>query len=494
MAGDGDGSGGNGSKSDLAYEARIAVLMETIRLHEIRETQLNARTIQDRDPKLPSALTMLPGTPRSEDEYLHFRNNMGLAMECMRAGDDLDKRKCILLLGNISAEIAKLIREAADSLSYQGCVDALNKFYVREENDMLAKGELYRRLQDVEEDIDHFASGLIEISNKCNFQSFATAMDYRNDQLKTAFVNNVRSEEIKYQLLQEKELTWDSAVSKARDLERAKRDAASRKPAEVFVVKHESREKPGSDENVQEADPNGEMPMMAGSLASMGVRPGRFPFRAPGNIRFNAPFPYPTLRLGFRSPNPNSYSDRMGTSFNNAQTAICKWCGFVHVKSKDFCPANGAFCWECSMIGHFRKYCPNKKVPKTSLNVAQLYLANDQNDSKLSWVELLIRGVETKGLLDSGASRNFISKKFWDKIKSNTESEFRSKIHEVEFANGKVVQSFGECEMNMMPKESQVLYPDMSFVILKDLCAPIILGRDFLGQHKEVIFEYESNS
>ena len=191
MAGDGDGSGGNGSKSDMAYEARIAVLTETIRPHEVREAQMNARAAHDRDPKLPTALSIPPGTPRSEDEYLHFRNNMQLAMEGMRAGDDLDKRKCVLLLGNISAEIAKLIREAAESLSYQACVDALNKLYVPEENDLLSRGELYRRMQDVEEDVDHFVSGFIEIANKCNFGTFATAMDYRNDQLKSVFVNNV---------------------------------------------------------------------------------------------------------------------------------------------------------------------------------------------------------------------------------------------------------------------------------------------------------------
>ena len=222
-------------------EAELRELRERIRLQEIREAQLQLQLraqAPERDPRLPPMLTMLPGTPRSEDEYRHFRNNMGLAMEGMRAGDDLDRRKCIHLLGNLSAEISKLIREAATEMSYAGCIAALDTIYIRDSNFIMSRAELYARSPETDEDIDKFVSELTVIAENCNFERFDTALQYRNDQLKSAFLKNLRSDETRYQLLQEKNLTWDSAVTKARELERAKKNAASsiRKPNEFFAL------------------------------------------------------------------------------------------------------------------------------------------------------------------------------------------------------------------------------------------------------------------
>ena len=488
------------AESDAAKEARIAALMETIRQQEVREALLRAQLAPERDPKLPPALTILPGTHRSEDEYLHFRNNMDLAMEGMKAGNDLDRRKCVHLLANISADISKLIREAAQAMSYAGCIVALNSLYVRESNSIMARSDLYARQQEADEDIDKFVSELTIIADKCQFQVFETAIAYRNDQLKTSFLKNLKSDEIRYQLLQEKNLTWDSAVSKARDLERAKKNAtlAVRRPSEAFALYEPAQgavdNAPIDNVAAMGAGPrfnnysNSRNPDQRFNFVPRTPNPNRIPFQNFNSNGFNSNsfnsngfnFRSPNSGSGYRGPNPGSL-------------VKCKFCGFSHQKGRDFCPAKFAFCWDCSGSGHFRKSCPlksdaNSGKSNAQLNVARLYLAN--SGINLIWVEVMLRGKSVRGLLDTGASKNFVSEKFWSENKAP--ELFRPELHEVEFANGKLVRSVGVCVISMclMNGSTNLVYPEVEFVILKDLCAPVILGGEFLRQHKEVIFDF----
>ena len=169
----------------------------------------------------------MPGDPRAEDQFFFWRDNLNLALE----GESSDRQKFILLSNSLTPEVYKAIREAISTAKFETCMAALEGLYVRPSDYVQARGDLYSRKQVNEtEDVDRYLTALHAISHQCKFKAFATAEEYRLDQVLSAFQLGLGAEETRYKLRQEKDLTLDNAVAIARSVERDRAAARRHEP------------------------------------------------------------------------------------------------------------------------------------------------------------------------------------------------------------------------------------------------------------------------
>ena len=102
--------------------------------------------------------------------------------------------------------------------------------------------------------------------------------------------------------------------------------------------------------------------------------------------------------------------------------------------------------------------------------------------------ELSIRNRKVDALMDSGSlSRSFIDKKLAAIL--GVKVRPCKKAEGVTMANSSFTSKVeGECFVNFTMQNRK--YSNVKLLVLENLCADIILGQDFMGQHKSVVFEF----
>ena len=96
-----------------------------------------------------------------------------------------------------------------------------------------------------------------------------------------------------------------------------------------------------------------------------------------------------------------------------------------------------------------------------------------------------VDGQLTEGLLDSGATDNFIDEKFVD---MNKITVFPANFSVGLASNSCSSEAQGVCYVNLIVQGQK--YENTRVSILKDLVKPIILGESFMKQHTSVIFKF----
>ena len=269
-------------------------------------------------PDLPPPLSILHGNPGAEDQFRYWKRALTLALKPISdeggSPADIEKKKFPFLFRSLSPVVHSSIEEASESENYATCMAALETLYVKAPSDVLARDALYKRRQQVGEDIDALWNDLQSLSRKCGFRAFTTAEENRADNVRVMFVLALRSPEIRYQILQGKGeektlLTGEEALALARSLDRAREESEKNQTSTYsFALRDE-------------------------------------PY---------IPEPLEVENLTFT--NQKSKSKKKPVRL----IETCKWCGKTHALDRNDCPANDATCTKCREKGHFQKMCPKK--------------------------------------------------------------------------------------------------------------------------------------
>ena len=122
-------------------------------------------------------------------------------------------------------------------------------------------------------------------------------------------------------------------------------------------------------------------------------------------------------RRGYSSGNQGQ-----GNSYRNPKYtgSKCYRCGYTgHQQSDPKCPAKDKICNKCNIVGHFSSVCKTKTdtVRSVTNNEDVDYACTLHGDyAKLDTTPVIIGGVETKMLVDSGAC-NVINEAAWNRMK-----------------------------------------------------------------------------
>ena len=116
-------------------------------------------------------------------------------------------------------------------------------------------------------------------------------------------------------------------------------------------------------------------------------------------------------------------------------------------------------------------------------NIATSYKASDDENV---YVAVMINGVQVNGLLDTGAKCIHLSMKF---AKQANVPIRTTSADEIELAvRGASVETQGSC--SMLVELFDRSYENVAFSIMDGLLWDVILGREFLKQHRSVYFNF----
>ncbi|KAJ4439883.1 hypothetical protein ANN_08012 [Periplaneta americana] len=160
-----------------------------------------------------------------------------------------------------------------------------------------------------------------------------------------------------------------------------------------------------------------------------------------------------------------------------ATKMMCYLCGREkHPRTQ--CPARNAICKKCAKMGHFANVCKSKFFKQSQDKTSASLLAASPSCLSKAVIQIKVNGSETDALVDTGSSQSFTSLEF--------ASTHKFKIL---LAQGHVsmastsLQSHvkGMCIVTLQLKDHT--YNCISLLILKGLCADVIIGHDILRQH-----------
>ena len=347
-----------------------------------------------------------------------------------------------LLINHISADIFQLIEECQ---TYEQAITTLKRLYIKPPNTVYARHLLITRRQKEGESLDSFLQVLKSLSRDCYFEP-VTADQHRDQYVRDSFITGIRSDQIRQRLLENVELDLDAMFTQARSLEAAQRSSASyQMPTYGINAVNENTDAASSLPNLDQSQIASNQPTSAAVT----------PRRPPGNF------------------------------------TRCNCCGYTSHDPTDRsrCPARNESCRKCLRVGHFASVCrAGKKKPSVAsafIPTLGSVIAAAQPLADKSKTSVILKGEEFEGLVDTGSDLTFIHPRV---VKAKALKVFPGG-GSVSMANTSLLaSSLGLC------KESLVVlgqnYNNMELSVLPDLCADIVLGKDFLKQHESVSFEF----
>lgn len=344
--------------------------------------------------------------------------------------DTLSPNKLNTLINYISPEIYEIIAECPD---YPSAISKLESVFVKPQNEVFARHLLITRRQDNDETIDQYLQSLTRMARECEFKA-VTLEKCRDDYVRDAFINGLRSAYIRRRLLENNVTDLKTVFEHARALELAQKNAETYEHLTV----HSSIVAPVT------LDTSGDS-----------TRP----------LNETCQQKTPTLAVVSTPP------------------AKCFFCGYAkHPRSK--CPARNATCNNCGKKGHFRQVCRSEKMSAALPHLGAICQSVPKSLSRAT-VQLKVNGRQTEALLDTGSSESFISQELVNSQNWVTTPD-PGRISMA--AKSLKADIIGKCLVNI--ELNGELYSNVKLMVLPALCADILLGHDFLKLHKgiEILF------
>ena len=351
--------------------------------------------------------------------------------------------KLSLLFNYVSHRIYLYIE---DSTIYEDAKQVLDRIYLKPKNEIFARHLLMITKQKNNESLAEFARTLKERSKDCNFQA-VTAEQHRDKMMRDAFIEGLSNSSIRQRLLEKEEkLHFQEALTKAEVLDRAQRQSHS------FF-----------DSNLVD---NGETKVFCASTS-----------RSLKSIRQK-----------------------------------CYFCGEEsHPKGRRFCLAKDQTCFKCGKAGHFRRVCRSSPLKRmaavlphedylntkevrdhpeecSSSSTPQLFsiIASAPDSLKHCIIPCMLRGHPVDSLLDTGPSENFIS----DRIVNTVGLIPSGKSSKVNMASSEMSATVLGRVTSDLDVQGRT-YKNLSFGIISNLCADVVLGQSFSNKHSEVLLKLE---
>ena len=135
-------------------------------------------------------------------------------------GADTEDKKLMILTNNISVENYGLV---SDCTTYTDALKTLKSHYIKTSNPLFARHMLATRRQSTEESLDEYLTSLEELSRKCSFES-VTADKHREECVLDAFVQGIRSANIRQKILESDKVELNQVVKLACLMETAQKN------------------------------------------------------------------------------------------------------------------------------------------------------------------------------------------------------------------------------------------------------------------------------
>ena len=169
----------------------------------------------------------------------------------------------------------------------------------------------------------------------------------------------------------------------------------------------------------------------------------------------------------------------------------CCYCSLNQHKSRLMCPAREAICHACGKRGHYSRVCRTKSssqsINKSSaaavFSETRPVLASAPPSLELAVIKGSPEGSPVEVLIDSGASENFID----DKVASRLNLPVKTESVSIGMASSEVsVHTIGKVTgvLELLGRS----YSDSTFKVLREFCADVIVGQEFLKRHTSVTF------
>ena len=337
----------------------------------------------------------------------------------------------------------------SEKKTYTAVIQALRNLYDKTPNPIYARHLLATTKQQPHQSLDEYMRTLQTLAKDCQYKP-VSADEYRNESIMHSFISGISSNFIRQRLLESETLTLEQAFTMSRTLDLAQKNAENYSSSSSNVASSVSVDTGWNGQpNTSQQDQN-----------VSAVRP------------------------------KSGTTSQRGPKYSNSSQESCWFCGGYRHPRKD-CPAKDTNCLKCGKVGHFAKYCrslssasamfnPNSfpRLTATSSSINSAY-------SKVVLERISVEGRKTEGLLDSGATDNFIDEKF---VESNKFNVFPASFN-VGLASGSCSsKAVGVCYLNISVQGQE--YKDVRMSVLKDLVKDVILGESFMKQHSAVIFKF----
>ena len=385
----------------------------------------------------PERLNLEPDHESAEEHWTHWLKTFSNFMNAL-CTEERSPDKLSVLTNYLSPRVYGYISEC---FTYDEAIHQLQSYYVKQKNVVFARHLLSTRKQALSETLDQYLIVLRQLSTDCQFVA-VTAEINREEAIRDAMITGLRSSYIRQRLLENRSLTLSEAYNQARALESAHKQAETYRSTDT--ISHVAAVAASSSVDEIVADEGQPAPSLAAIKVSRR--------------------PLPSVTTSSR----------------------CYFCGLdKHPRSK--CPAREAICHFCAKRGHFSKVCKSTSAESKTVSASMItsLLAAAPNCLKQAQLSVLINGITTNALVDTGSSESFFSLDFAKRLKVKIIPS-TNKIHMAATEILAVAQ--GYCYVSLQYDSGTPV--KTKFSILKDLCADIILGHDVLSNHHSIEIKF----
>ena len=398
----------------------------------------------------PETFNTDPSSPTANKEWSHWKTKFQKFTASIT--DVTEANKHDLLINFVGTEVYAHI---SDSTDYNASIAALDNVFNPKKNVIFARHLLNTCKQEPEQSIDVYFQKLKYLATDCDFKSVDAAA-HQNQAIRESFISGLRSSDIRQRLLESERTDLADIHSLARGLEVAKVQAQSYNHSQSLnAVVKESFSDSG------------------GTVHANDYQDNNFVAAAPFGARFS-----------------------------------CWFCGGSKPHaSREACPAFNSTCTKCGILGHNSVVCRGGQSNSrgssgrgnirrnnqyrnsqnmTSSAVPYDYLAASPPCLSKSITKVLVNGRELDALVDSGSSATFLNhssvqKHRWDISRGDhAPVSMASSTH--------VSYPVGHCTVDV--HFNGELLSDQKIVVMKDLCADMIIGLDILSGYKSITLEY----
>ena len=230
-------------------------------------------------------------------QYLHWKKCFNNYITTL-ADADTEAKKLMVLVNNISVENFSIV---ADCTTYTTAMAALEKHFIKTTNIIFSRHKLATRRQGMDETLDEYIVALHNLSRQCELKAVIADV-YREELVRDAFVQGIRSSAIRQKLLEASVVELDKVVNLAQVLEDAHRSSESYSSG------------------------------AATTFTSAAVQ-------------------------------ESSWCASASSSASSPVNKQCPTCGGWWHSERSRCPALNSDCHKCGKRGHFGRVCQSRKIP-----------------------------------------------------------------------------------------------------------------------------------
>ena len=190
-------------------------------------------------PKHPPLLSIDPSSASSCEEWREWRKTFEnyLENEACSLPPKTRQDKLKILTHSVSCHAFQYIKR---SETYESAITTLENLYCKVLGEVFSRHLLISAKQESGETTDDFLLKLQTFADECNFRS-VTSEENKKDMIRDAFINGLASPHTRQYLLQNRELSLEMAVLKAKALDLDQAFSENKQQFQFFFTKTSSQ-------------------------------------------------------------------------------------------------------------------------------------------------------------------------------------------------------------------------------------------------------------